>query len=157
MEWKQVIDTPYEVSNTGLIRRIGKTKLLKPGLLKSTGYYMYPICYNDGTRKSQLLHRIIASSFIPNPDNLPQIDHINRIRTDNRIENLRWVSASKNQWNTMTKVGASGHRGIRKADNDCWRAVINLKGRPIHLGIFKTLEEAVAARKEAETIYWVGN
>ena len=49
--------------------------------------------------KDFLKHRLIAEQFIPNPDNLPFIDHINRIRTDNRIENLRWISRSENNKN----------------------------------------------------------
>jgi len=49
--------------------------------------------------KDFLKHRLIAEQFIPNPDNLPFIDHINRIRTDNHIENLRWISRSENNKN----------------------------------------------------------
>jgi hypothetical protein len=51
-------------------------------------------------------HRIIGLQFIPNPDNLPQVDHINRIRNDNRIENLRWISLSGNNSN---KASYHGH------------------------------------------------
>ena len=46
-----------------------------------------------------LKHRIIAKQWIPNPDDLPEVDHINRIKTDNRIENLRWCSKSTNKRN----------------------------------------------------------
>ena len=49
--------------------------------------------------KSYYKHKIIAIQFIPNPDNLPEIDHVNHNRTDNRIENLRFVSRSTNQKN----------------------------------------------------------
>ena len=49
-------------------------------------------------------HRIIAMQFIPNPDNLPCIDHVNRIRTDNRIENLRFVSYSTNNINRASTL-----------------------------------------------------
>ena len=50
-------------------------------------------------------HRILATQFIPNPDNLSEVDHINRIRTDNRIENLRWVNNSENQKNKTSHKG----------------------------------------------------
>lgn len=50
-----------------------------------------------------LWHRVIALTWIENPDNLPQIDHINHDVTDNRIENLRWVSAKENAANTRAK------------------------------------------------------
>ena len=51
-------------------------------------------------------HRILARHFIPNPDNLPQVDHIDRNKTNNSIENLRWVSAGENLRNrTMRPYG----------------------------------------------------
>ena len=69
--------------------RLKKGKIMKPYLYPN-GYYGFQF-YKDGVRVHKMLHRIIAETFIPNPDNLPEVDHINRIRTDNRIENLRWV------------------------------------------------------------------
>ena len=57
-------------------------------------------------RKKYYKHRLIAEQFIPNPDSLPFIDHINHDRTDYHILNLRWVSASENQMNK------SSHRGV---------------------------------------------
>jgi hypothetical protein len=55
--------------------------------------------------KHYLHHRIIAQQFIENPENLPQIDHINRVKTDNRLENLRWISNSENQKNKASHDG----------------------------------------------------
>ena len=57
-------------------------------------------------RNLYLKHRLVAEQFIPNPDNLPCIDHINHDRTDYHIENLRWVSPSENNRNK------SSHRGV---------------------------------------------
>ena len=56
-------------------------------------------------RKSYLKHKLIAEQFIPNPDSLPYIDHINHDRTDYHIHNLRWVSASENNKNKSSNKG----------------------------------------------------
>ena len=56
--------------------------------------------------RNYLYHRILARHFVPNPDNLPQVDHIDRNKTNNSIENLRWVSAGENMRNrTMRPYG----------------------------------------------------
>ena len=52
-----------------------------------------------------LKHRIIAFQFLPNPDDLPQIDHINQIKTDNRLKNLRWVTNRQNSYNRSHQKG----------------------------------------------------
>ena len=59
------------------------------------------------------VHRLLAQHYIPNPDNLPMVDHINRDRLDNRLENLRWVSHAENNDNKSVKKSAkTGIRGL---------------------------------------------
>lgn len=85
-----------------------------------------------------------------------QIDHINRIRTDNRISNLRDVSHKQNGQNRSTNSdNTSGHPGVHwYKPYSKWRAEITHNQKNIHLGYFDDLEEAVAARKAAEKFYW---
>ena len=63
--------------------------------------------------KTKSLHRLIALTFIPNPENKPFVDHINCIRDDNKLDNLRWVTVSENTRNTLIK-----NRGCLRAKND---------------------------------------
>ena len=85
-----------------------------------------------------------------------QIDHINRNRSDNRIYNLREVTNKQNQQNAGKRSdNKSGHPGVSwYKPYSKWRAQIMHNQKQIHLGYFSILEEAIAARKAAEKLYW---
>ncbi len=85
-----------------------------------------------------------------------QLDHINRIRTDNRISNLREVTNKQNLQNAGKRSNnTSGHSGVRwYRQSSKWVACITHNYKRIHLGFFATIEEAIAARKAAEKLYW---
>jgi hypothetical protein len=99
--WQEVIDHPeYEIATTypHQLRKRETGMILAEYL--DAGYVR---CHFNG--KGYRKHRIIAIQFIPNPDNLPQVDHINHIKSDNRIENLRWISGSDNTKNKSGNMG----------------------------------------------------
>ena len=83
----------YLIFEDGVIINSKSGKEMKCRINK--GYYTIGL-RKVGERKFFKLHRLIALAYIPNPDNKPCIDHINRNRGDNRIENLRWVTTSEN-------------------------------------------------------------
>ena len=109
--WKDVVgfEGMYQVSNIGRVKGLSridglgretKSKILK-GFISAYGYAMVSLCKN-GKKKHFQVHRLVAIAFIPNPENKPEIDHINTIPLDNRICNLRWVTRSENQNNPLT-------------------------------------------------------
>ena len=93
-------DNDYEISTSYpfIIRR--KDNGFIPKEFMDDGY---PRIALNGKKYQK--HRLVAQQFIPNPDNLPQVDHINRNRTDYHIENLRWVNARTNQLNRSSSRG----------------------------------------------------
>lgn len=94
--WKDVrgYEGRYKVSDDGRIFSEISQKELKPNLLKS-GYFQFSLSKN-GKRQLFLGHRIVAETFISNPENLPIINHKNEDKTDNRAENLEWCTYSYN-------------------------------------------------------------
>jgi len=91
----------------------GKGKFIKSSD-RGKGYLRVDL-YNKGKQNTVNIHRLIALHYIPNPENKPLIDHINRIKTDNRIENLRWATSSENNQNQgMRNTNTSGIKNITK-------------------------------------------
>lgn len=76
--------------------------------------YKYINLHNNTYRKTFKVHRLVALAFIPNPENKPEIDHINTIKSDNRLENLRWVTGEENNLNPLTQL----HIKINKKRGD---------------------------------------
>jgi len=97
------------------------------------------------TRK---IHRLVASHYIPNPNNYPQVDHIDRNKRNNNVSNLRWVDASMNALNRgMKNTNTSGHTNIYYLKcRDRWIYKKTIRGDMIRK-YFKSLEEAVAYKE----------
>jgi hypothetical protein len=90
-EWKETKYKGYYVSNTGLVK--GPKGLLK---LNSKHKYVPVSIYQNGNRITTYAHRLVAEAFISNPENKLEINHINGIKKDNRVENLQWSTRSEN-------------------------------------------------------------
>ena len=98
--------------------------------------------------KVKYIHRLLAQAYIPNPLNKPQVDHINRIRDDNRLCNLRWVTQTENNVNqNLRKNNTTGYKNIStsKFRNGFCVAISRNKILYKKAGI-KTLEEAIIQR-----------
>lgn len=117
--WKPIkgYEGYYEVSNIGNVRSLDreikinnkiwklKGKLLKKRI-ESNGY-LAVVLFVDSNRNSQKIHRLVADAFIDNANNKKEVNHINFIKDDNRVENLEWVTRSEN----MKHAGVNGKLG----------------------------------------------
>jgi 3'-phosphoadenosine 5'-phosphosulfate sulfotransferase len=149
----------YQVSNLGNVKSLKyeKEKLLKP--CKDTwGYYFVNLC-KDRKRKGFAVHKLVAMTFlnhIPNGHKIV-VDHINNIRTDNRLENLQIISARENiskDWkgNTSKYTGVSWHKRENK-----WKSQIQINGKRKHLGRFTNEFQAHEAYQKALNEYKLNN
>lgn len=98
-EWKQVVGYPmYQVSNLGRImsfnKRYKKPRIVK-GITDHDGYQKVYVS-NGESFKRMFVHRIVALAFIPNPNNLPVVNHKDENRQNNRAENLEWCTVRDN-------------------------------------------------------------
>lgn len=101
------VSKDYQISNKGRVRTKSRLiyngkgyyksveRIMQPNVL-TKGYLQVPLTIN-GKKKMMQVHRLVALAFIPNAENYPQVNHINCVKCDNRVENLEWCNNSQNQ------------------------------------------------------------
>lgn len=94
--WKEIdgYEQLYLVSSEGRIFSKKRSKMLTP-IASHHGYLRIQL-FNNGVFKNHAVHRLVAKAFIPNPDNLPEVNHRNENASDNRAENLEWCTRKYN-------------------------------------------------------------
>tara|TARA_R110000772_G_scaffold261421_2_gene379897 strand:+ start:1536 stop:2015 length:480 start_codon:yes stop_codon:yes gene_type:complete len=153
--WKDIKDYEglYQVSNLGRVKslKFGKERILSAAT-NATGYSLVALC--NGKTKAITAHQLVAMAFL---NHKPcgyklVVDHINTIKTDNRLENLQVITHRQNC--TKDKKGTSKYTGVHwcKPRNK-WRAEIRINGKTKYLGSFKSeLEASEAYQLKLETI-----
>ena len=115
-EWKAIpgYEGLYEVSSEGKVRSLnyrgtGKVRVLKLSVNRY-GYLQVHLC-KEGKVKNYRVNRLVAQAFIPNPNNLPEVNHIDEIKTNNRVENLEWCDRQYNMsYGTGNERAGKAHR-----------------------------------------------
>ena len=149
----------YRVYTDGSIYSLyGKGRFLNPS--SDSDGYPFVNLYKDKKGYGKTTHVLVGRAFIPNPDNLPCIDHKDGDRTNNDVRNLRWVSYSTNQRNRHHVRGSSGHQGVREVHaqsttrKTLWMAQwYDVVGKQCSK-CFKTKEEAIAHRAAMVAKYY---
>lgn len=99
--WKDIsgYEGLYQVSNLGRVKSLGNRSNHKKPMIKSlqnrNGYYSITL-YKNSKTKTTGVHRLVAEAFIPNPDNLPEVNHKDENKLNNRVDNLEWCNKKYN-------------------------------------------------------------
>ena len=135
--WRQIenYEGLYDISNYGQVYSYKRKILLKHTIRK----YDIVGLIKDGKKKQYKVHRLVALAFINNPNEYPEIDHIDRNKQNNYVDNLKWCNRSMNMLNVSTRIDNKlKEKYIRKTRN---RYEVRCRRLNIRKG-FKTLEEA---------------
>ena len=143
--WKDVVDYEglYQISNLGRVKSLqfNKEKILKPQLVNNN-YFIVRLCNNN--YKSRLVHQLVAESFLGHKPcgHKLVVDHINDIKTDNRLENLQIVTQRFNNRKAQGNY-SSNYKGVSWAkESNKWTSRIYIKGKYQYLGLFINEHEA---------------
>ena len=143
-EWRDIDGTKgyYSINREGLVLNNRTGKILKP-VIDYKNYSVVEL-HVDGIRTAKKLHRLLASAFIPNPNNLPVIDHLDRNRQNNSLDNLRWATIEENGKNRTLK-GTIDYLKVERKNgtiSERWRARYRKNYKHHSLGTYKTEKEA---------------
>ena len=115
--WRDVVDYEglYQVSNYGRVKSLqrGKVRILKAAA--DDNGYLRVVLSKNGETKNRFVHVLVARAFLPNPNNLPQVDHIDTNKFNNHLSNLRWATSAEN-------IRYAFEKGLRKTGCEHFRA-----------------------------------
>jgi len=146
--WKDVIgyEGHYRISNQGRVMslKFGKTRILKE--CNDGNGYMIVLLSKNNRKKNFFISRLVAQHFLPDWDKSLNVDHINGVKTENDVDNLRMVTNAQNLRSFQKVRGKSKFRGVCwMKDRKKWRARIMVDGKQKMLGDFDDEEEATRA------------
>ena len=145
----------YKIDKNGRIENITTGRILKQEKT-ATGYFRVTLCKNGKTERF-MSHRLVMQTFVPNPNNKPQVNHINGIKDDNRLSNLEWCTQSENmihaykfldtmmnKTNTKPVIMFNNHFELRfDTISEASKYILNLKNKEVNRRNIKNTVSAI--------------
>lgn len=156
--WKDVkgYENIYKVSDIGRIKSLDRidsnNRRVKGRVLKlrhdKDGYVTVELS-NKNKGKTMKVHRLVALAFVPNPSNLPQVNHINEIKHDNRVFNLEWSTSRQNKNHSSNRHSSSKHSGVSfNKKSQKWQVRCGIGFSRKYIGMFTDELEAAKAYQD---------
>ena len=154
--WRNIKDYEglYQVSSWGRIKRVTTGRILKT-ILGKDGYLQINLCKN-GIQKRYKVHRLVAQAFIPNPQNKPQVNHIDEDKENNYVENLEWVTNQENMLHNELYKRCVEHAKIPVIcleTNERFESITQLS-KHLKLGV-STVSEKIKYRRQINGLHYV--
>ena len=149
-KWKDIsgYEGYYQVSNFGEVRTVGH-KYQRKGFHKiklhnnRNGYWLADL-HKNNLYKSKAIHRLVAKAFIPNPNNFPEVNHIDGNKANNCVDNLEWVSKSQNKWHACNVLG---QRTNRIKDFSTGNVFPSQKSAALYYGVSESLIRSIVKKQ----------
>jgi len=143
----------YGVTDDGNVYSFVRDRFLKSN--KQFGYPMVALSKKDDGSILHRVHRLMAEAYIPNPKNLPCVDHIDRNRSNNNLINLRWASHEQNAANVgPSSRSSSKYKGVKWCEpKNAWKVTIKVDKKPKIIGYFVDELKAAKAYNDAVIMY----
>lgn len=170
-EWKDITgyENYYQISDLGNVRSLDRDVVCNKGVANLKGARLKPVKDRQGYLKiglskndkksSFLVSRLVAIHFIPNPNNLPEVNHLYE-KSDNRKTSLEWTSSIENQCYRVKEKSkySSKYPGVSwNKEKNKWVSRIYFNSKAIHLGYFESENEAFLKRKLFEKVNNIAN
>lgn len=154
-KWKDIpgFEGYYQISDLGRVKsveRVVRDRKLPAKIIKSSGVsYQSVGLWKDNKGHNFLVHRLVAQAFLPNPDNLPEVDHKDGDVTNNKVDNLEWVTASDNHLRKIqnkSKKKTSYRRSVKCLETGEIFTSISAAGRSVNADATQIVESIQAQR-----------
>jgi hypothetical protein len=163
LEWFPVkgYEGLYEITKCGKVKSLDKIRIgvqtryykgKNIAIVKTGDSYLSVVLYKDGAKKMWLLHRLVATTFLENEYDKKYVNHKDKNKHNNCVDNLEWVSAIENNCHMQQhRNNTSDYPGVYlHIDKKKYKSQINHNGKRFYLGTFDTEQEAYAARCKYE-------